>query len=414
MCKINRTFGVELEGYTDHDIEGERNYGWSMVEDGSLSSSDNECYDCSGRGYVYETCETCSGRDYVDCPDCDGSQTIQCNCCDGSGNIEVRCDDCDGEGRTLFSDDDECECENCNGNGTVTVECEDCYGEGTVECDNCDSDGEVSCPECCGNSEQEVECENCGGSGNHGGAYGVECVSPILNHGEYESIDKIFNYIDGYGWNTDSSCGTHVHVGGKDLNVLALRNLALLTNVFEPIIYGMVDSNRYTNTYCDSINTEFINKLLNLGDNIELWQLCNAYYDTNRADSDEWFEDNEYDFDKYEDERYYGLNLHSWFYRKTIEFRYFNGTESKYDVKQWVDLCVKLVEFAKNTTLEQVLVIAKDFDKVGNLQESAKMLSELLGLESNISAYNTYEYNGCKRRVVERLKYVPTAEELAS
>jgi hypothetical protein len=407
MCKVNRTYGVELEGYVNEDLEGYNRQGWDLIEDGSLGGGDSECNTCDGRGEIREDCEECGGHGYENCGECGGTQRLDCTYCDGSGREE--CTTCDGSGRDLFGDE-EGYCEDCDGNGHI--DCVECSGDGYYECTDCDSDGEVSCSCCGGERSQDVECPECDGRGG-GESWGVECVSPILNHGEYDSIDSIFNYIEGYSWNVNSDCGTHVHVGGKDLDVLALRNLALLSNIVEPVIYGMIDGDRYTNNYCKPQRIDFINRLLDKGDDIELWELCNLYYDTNRFDNDEDCLDMD-EYDKYESERYYGLNLHSWFLRRTIEFRYFNGCDYKEDVKKWVDLCVKLVEFAKHTTLEQILVIAHDFYKVDSLHKNAEMLTELLGLESNIRAHSNYTYDRCRRNIVTRFRYVASAEELAS
>ncbi|MCL0034360.1 amidoligase family protein [Dehalococcoidia bacterium] len=53
---------------------------------------------------------------------------------------------------------------------------------------------------------------------------------------------------------------------------------------------------------------------------------------------------------KYNPTRYRGLNLHSYNYRGTIEFRYFDGTLNPADVRAWVTLCLRLVHKSLNKT----------------------------------------------------------------
>jgi hypothetical protein len=42
--------------------------------------------------------------------------------------------------------------------------------------------------------------------------------------------------------------------------------------------------------------------------------------------------------------RYCGVNLHSWFYRKTIEFRVFNSSLNPERVQGYIGMCMAMVQ----------------------------------------------------------------------
>ena len=55
----------------------------------------------------------------------------------------------------------------------------------------------------------------------------------------------------------------------------------------------------------------------------------------------------------YDGTRYHGVNLHSLFYRGTIEFRYFNGTLHAGEIKAYVQLCLAIAQRALTVTSTQ-------------------------------------------------------------
>lgn len=58
--------------------------------------------------------------------------------------------------------------------------------------------------------------------------------------------------------------------------------------------------------------------------------------------SEAWYGRPGYRPSRYDSSRYHGLNLNSFFYRTTIEFRYFNGTLHAGEVKAYVQLVLGL------------------------------------------------------------------------
>jgi len=99
----------------------------------------------------------------------------------------------------------------------------------------------------------------------------VEFVSPILvGANGLENLYNVINAIKHYGFDTNSSCGIHVHVGWKPFFNISVENMEMTSPYFakllyyfckfEPIIDLMLTINRRgtANSYCKS-NVYYVN-----------------------------------------------------------------------------------------------------------------------------------------------------------
>jgi hypothetical protein len=402
--KVLRTYGIELEGYTPDSIRGNYVKGWNLISDGSLNDGRYECEYCEGNGNRDYECSDCYGHGHRECYHCDGYSDVECEDCCGGG--EVPCDNCDCTGYVDGEDGEQVYCPVCE--GSQYVSCSTCDGDGRVECGVCEGEGNIECEECGGSGEVEGECNECYGSGYQGDdedGCGVECVSGVLNEGEYDSIDTIFDYISREDWFVNDDCGTHVHVGASDLESSDLAKLAILQNIVEPMIFGTLDEYRMSTNYCKKTNhamvDAYIDTFMQDGD-VTLQQVANFYYG--------YDVDLERSFGKYDHARYYGLNLHSYFYRQskngspTVEFRYFEGCDDRELAKAWIDLCIKLVDFAKHSTFEQLLVIGRELFLVDDSDEYVAKVKELLGLEYDFEVKSDWSFAESKRNMASHLR----------
>jgi hypothetical protein len=392
MCENHkRTYGIELEGYTNENIRENYVKGWDLIDDGSLEDESDYCDHCDD-GSNREDCDSCGGEGNISCDYCESGR-VDCEDCRSNGEIE--CGSCNGSGGYYNDEDDWIDCDNCEGNGKV--ECQVCEGYGHSDCSECNGYGYERCFDCDGDGYIGVRCSHCDGTGNVQEQYGVECVSGVCTEGDYDSIDRIFDYIQGYGWHTKSDCGTHIHVGASDLSAQDLSKLAILMNIVEPMIYATLPFDRISGTYAKKIREEMVEYFIEKGEDITLEDLANTYY-RESINIDGYFS-------KYDDKRYYGLNLHSYFYRRsrsetpTIEFRYFDGAEYESKTKAWIDLCIKLVDFAKYTSFEQLIVIGKDIYQSYDSTEYIAKVKTLLGLEYDFDLISQMAYREARVNV---------------
>lgn len=377
-----RTVGIELEGYVDTLLTNRSIENWNFVPDGSLSSVDEteECGECEG-----------CGNEVYDCDACDGEGSICCDTCDGSGSVTVECCDCEGTG-----EDEEEECHTCEGSGEYETECFDCDGYGHERCSSCDGDGEHS-----------RDCNTCGGSGEIGTEYnGVECVSTILNEDNLdEAIEQIFDYVEDCDWGVDETCGTHIHVGADDLTCHDVRKLAILMSAIEPVIYATQRENRLDCTYCKILDSDMVRNLI-------------TYTNKEGMSKDDLSEfiygagGERYWRTKYTHHRYYGLNIHSFFYRNTIEFRYFEGISNPEIVKFWAKFCINVVEFAKHATFEQIMAISTKLFHSNSIGEMFQIVGDILELEMP-SANNIWAFNKSKNISLKAIYELPEIQSNA-
>lgn len=164
----------------------------------------------------------------------------------------------------------------------------------------------------------------------------------------------------------DTSCGYHVHVDARDLSAAQIYNLLLLWNCFSPIAYRHIFPTRANNPMCMRLTTiqPWWPKLLSsLHDSLETSTsrhvLLAALYgvsfstipppDIPRVLAEhkrrKYGQVNDATLVNF---RYCDVNLHSWFYRGTIEFRAHHGTVNARELVGWPLMCLQLVHLAES------------------------------------------------------------------
>ncbi|OIP89589.1 MAG: hypothetical protein AUK55_14230 [Syntrophobacteraceae bacterium CG2_30_61_12] len=179
---------------------------------------------------------------------------------------------------------------------------------------------------------------------------GVELVSPILRgfHGLIEAYRffQLLNQLD--RGKIDESCGFHVH-HGVDQKLYRCEHLKELVRIVYPMedyIYLLIAGGREQRDTCRPMELDV--------DALMKWADCEvACKNTGCRLKQLWYsEENRYDPEchkspRYDQTRYHGLNLHSYWYRSTIEFRYHTAVLHKYDeAMQWIIFTQFLVELS--------------------------------------------------------------------
>lgn len=164
-----------------------------------------------------------------------------------------------------------------------------------------------------------------------GGERSGEIVTPPLSYGDLELLQTVVRAVRKAGARTDHSTGIHIHVDGGLFNAQALTILAKTVHKQERLIEHAlrIEPARLTH-YCKPIEADFISKLER------------AKPRTLEGVSEAWYGRAGVRPCRYHESRYHGLNLNSYFFRSTIEFRYFNGTLHAGEVKAYIQLCLGL------------------------------------------------------------------------
>ena len=209
--------------------------------------------------------------------------------------------------------------------------------------------------------------------------YKCELETPIL---EYEDIETLQNLIRGLREDrymvVNSSCGIHVHVGGKYTPV-AMKN-----------IYNLIASHQ---------------KLLRKALKINIGRLCrycsyvdgSAYRHCKNSEIDmdvikkNWYET--------EDSRYRIVNFESFFKSKGVEFRCFNSTTHAGKVKAYIQFSLALCSYAMN--VESVRATEKELDHDLSRMRNWLHVLGLAGEEFATCRYHMTKYLKDKKKVAD-------------
>ena len=191
-------------------------------------------------------------------------------------------------------------------------------------------------------------------------------VHPLLGDTLVEGVKWLAKKFAKYNCGVDDFCGLHVHVDMKEEGVLELRRLVQLYSAVEAEIFTkFVHPSRIASRFCKpwkvflaergAEQAEWFKKLWSLSQprEVKAYLLETLYPRTSQK---QWVSKKEFKRQflslptkrehKYEQARYAGLNLHTWFQRGTVEFRHHEGTVDGEEITQWALLCGWVVELA--------------------------------------------------------------------
>lgn len=168
-----------------------------------------------------------------------------------------------------------------------------------------------------------------------------EIVSPILTQTDLPFVRDLVAALATAGARADASCGIHIHIDGTRLDASQVARLAKTVAKQEKYLQkALAVSEERLGRYCLPVSERFLERLENLPSRCTTDQLNRAWYNRRTVTT----------ATRYDQSRYHGLNLNSWFYRQTVEFRYFNGTLDGTRLDAYIQLARHLTAKAAVTT----------------------------------------------------------------
>ena len=164
--------------------------------------------------------------------------------------------------------------------------------------------------------------------------YSTEMVSPKLEYGEMEKLQQVVRCLRSHGGKVNSSCGIHIHVDAANHNRQSLKNLIGIMYSKEDILFKALQVNESrASRWCQKVREPMLQKARKLSseETKNLTQLEAIWYEGDNGSTEH-----------YNWTRYYALNLHSVFYRGTVEFRCFNSTLHAGRAAAYVNLCLAI------------------------------------------------------------------------
>ncbi len=185
------------------------------------------------------------------------------------------------------------------------------------------------------------------------GKYKVEYISPVLDALTMDSwYDEFSDRIDGIVYD---KCGAHVHIGGKDLSWYDLMIAMKWCAINEPFIVNMVASTRLILKPDITGRPAYLPeswKTINCRSKSELFErLYGKGMDRDKMIKiKEHKRANDQNGPRYlgEIHRYYWLNVHSWWHRRTIEIRLHPGSlDLRVKMKNWSRYWMQVIDKVK-------------------------------------------------------------------
>lgn len=146
--------------------------------------------------------------------------------------------------------------------------------------------------------------------------YKVEMNSPKLEYSEMGKLQEVVRTLRHAGAVVNDSCGMHVHVDASNHTPQSLKNALSIMYSKEDILFKALKVNEHrVERWCKKVREPMLEKIRKLPADTTMERLKR-----------EWYDGQDGSYQHYNWTRYYALNLHSVFYRGTLEWRCFEST----------------------------------------------------------------------------------------
>ena len=170
------------------------------------------------------------------------------------------------------------------------------------------------------------------------GTYKVEMNSPKLEYSEMGKLQEVVRALRHAGAVVNGSCGMHVHVDASKHTPQSLKNALSIMYSKEDILFKALNVNEHrVERWCQKVREPMLEKIRKLPTNTTMERLKR-----------EWYGGRDESYEHYNWTRYYALNLHSVFYRSTLEWRCFESTLHAGKVRANITLALAISALAIN------------------------------------------------------------------
>lgn len=182
-----------------------------------------------------------------------------------------------------------------------------------------------------------------------------EFVTPKCTYDDIPTVQECVRTLRKAGAKVDGSCGLHIHIDGANHTAKSIKNLVFTFRAKEDLIFKAVKTQQSRlNRWCRPIDDTLVNNIRSLttvDDNSMRDTWYSTYTDYQSRDA------------HYHGSRYHALNLHSLWYRGTVEFRLFEATLHAGEVRAYLTLCLAISAAAINAKRASADVLDNGNDK---------------------------------------------------
>jgi hypothetical protein len=187
-----------------------------------------------------------------------------------------------------------------------------------------------------------------------------------------KQINEIATKLKAAGPIITKDCGLHIHIDARDYNFYDIAKLIKVYAAIEPVLFMMVPAHRRKSKFCLPCGQLYKNAIASDTRDTYFAKKTSVVFGTyNNYDS------NANRKSKYNAARYNALNLHSWFYRGTIEFRLIEGTVDPDYIINWGMLWANLLDWTLQATDKEVDKALVKLNSTG----ATDMLDNMIGFD---------------------------------
>ncbi|WP_320958701.1 amidoligase family protein, partial [Enterocloster asparagiformis] len=232
-------------------------------------------------------------------------------------------------------------------------------------------------------------------------AYKVEFVTPPLQYGDIDLLLKIVQDLKNAGAITNSSCGIHIHVDGANHSPASLRRLVHFMVFRQDLVYEAFEIGRRANQWCKKLSPELFDEMKK-NKSITPEDIETIWYSERNDNYTRGINHSHYNIT-----RYHGINLHSYFSKKTVEFRLFNSTLHTGLITAYLQFCLALSAWAIEGNDHTVFRSMAGYNAQQKVTIMRNILTHRLGLYGD-------EFKTCRSHIMAPLKKKAAEERTAA
>ena len=209
-----------------------------------------------------------------------------------------------------------------------------------------------------------------------------ETVTPVMTVADLDTLQKVVRALRRKGAKANSRTGLHVHVGAADFTAENVKNLVKTFYKQETLILKAAGTlPARIAQYTQTTDHGFVDKICRMR-NPTMDGINRAWFGT--------FTPHPY---HYEHHRYHALNLNNlWNEKRTIEYRFFNGSTHAGEVKTAVQLAILIALRAKSAKASS----ARNPRPYNEASAKYDLRVFLLRLGANGDLFKTMRFHLCK------------------
>jgi hypothetical protein len=218
---------------------------------------------------------------------------------------------------------------------------------------------------------------------------GIEIQTPPATGDKAEYyIKRSCEVLRSRDYDISDRCGLHIHLDARDIqsDCKTLDKLFRTYYLVEPILLSILPKSRYDNTYCHVLSDQFTLDSFTGFKNIE--DMEKRWYNT--------IDTGNHKSNKYDSSRYHGFNMHSIFYRGSLEIRYHSGTINPNKIINWIYINLKVMEWALKHFNQSKLTRINDLTAKNRIPS----LCKLVGISEDVKNYMVERFNYFNREVL--------------